>query len=176
MGKIIKQKKQIVVGTQKFINAQTGEVEEFTVIQKNITRDYNFHKIWLQDLLNVLNSFGNKKIKILSYLLHKMRNEDNTVTVTYEEMQKKLKVSKPTISVTMKELQEANVIKKIAPATYRFNPDLIIKGSVGKRQHLLIEYNYVDKGREDGTETIEDVQEEIEQVAEKIIEYKGEDE
>ncbi len=155
MNKIVKTKKQVVVGTHRYIDAITGEAVEMTVIEKNITKDYNFHKIWLQDLLNILNSFGNKKIKILTYLLHKMRNEDNTVTTTYDEIQKKLKVSKPTISATFKELIEANVIKKIAPATYRFNPDLIVKGSGGKRQNLLIQYNIVDSGKEDDTETIE---------------------
>ncbi len=140
-----KTKRQVVVGKQKYINQQTGEVQEFTVIEKNITADYNFHKIWLQDLLNILNSFGNKKIKILTYLLQKMRTEDNTVTVTYNEITKKLNVSKPTITVTMRELMDANVIKKIAPATYQFNPDLIVKGSGAKRQALLIKYNFVDE-------------------------------
>jgi len=145
MGKMIKTKKQVVIGTQKYINPTTGEVVEFTVIEKNVSSDFNFHKIWLQDLLNILNSFGNKKIKILTYLLHKMRNEDNTVTVTYQEMQDKLKISKPTISATIRELIEANVLKKIAPATYQFNPGLIIKGNSGKRQALLIKYNFGDE-------------------------------
>jgi len=142
---MVKTKKQVVVGKQKYINPNTGEVQEFTVIEKNVTRDYNFHKIWLQDLLNILNSFGNKKIKILTYLLQKMRNEDNTVTVTYNEITKKLGISKPTISATMRELIEANVIKKIAPATYQFNPDLIAKGSGAKRQALLIKYNFIEE-------------------------------
>jgi len=150
VGKTKKTKKQVVIGKQKYINSDTGEIVELTVIEKNIGNDYNFHKIWLQDLLNILNSFGNKKIKILTYLLHKMRNEDNTVTVTYAEITEKLKISKPTISMTIRELIDANVIKKIAPATYQFNPDLIIKGNSGKRQALLIKYNFGDD-----TETVE---------------------
>jgi len=143
--KLAKTKKQLVIGKQKFINSETGEIVELTVIEKNISNDYNFHKIWLQDLLNILNSFGNKKIKILTYLLNKMRNEDNTVTVTYKEIENKLNISKPTIGVTIKELIQANVIKKIAPATYQFNPDIIVKGNTQKRQALLIKYNFGDE-------------------------------
>jgi hypothetical protein len=153
MAGLIKTKKEMVVGKKTYIDRETGEVQEFTVIQKNVSKDFNFHKIWLQDLLNVLNSFGNKKIKILTFLLHKMRNEDNTVTVTYKEIENKLKISKPTISNTMQELIQANVLKKIAPATYRFNPDLIVKGGSGKRQAMLVEYNF--ESAEEETETIE---------------------
>ena len=155
--KIIKTKTQIAVSQRKYINQNTGEVEEFSVIQKNISADFNFHKIWLQDLLNILDSFGSKKIKVITYLLSKMRNEDNSISCTYRSIEKETGISYQTVAATMKEMQESNVIKKIATGTYQFNPDLIIKGNSKKRQRLLVEYNVVDKtAEEEAIKTIDD--------------------
>lgn len=140
--KTIKTKEQTVVGVQNYVNPITGETESFTVINKNISKDYNFHKIWLQDVLNVIDSFGNKKILVITYLLKNMRNEDNTISGSYRDISKASQVSLPTVSLVMKELLNSNVIKKIATATYQFNPDLIVKGGSDKRKNLLIRYNY----------------------------------
>lgn len=142
--KQIKSKVQTVLGSQTYLNQDTGEVSEFTVIEKNIEKDFNFHKIWIQDVLNVLDSFGNKKILVLSYLLKIMRNEDNTFSGSYRELAEDIGVSVKTVNVVINELVESNVIKKISTATYRFNPDIIVKGRSDKRKNLLIKYNYID--------------------------------
>ncbi len=162
--KTVKTKTQVAVSQRKYINEITGEVEEFSVIQKNISADYNFHKIWLQDLLNILDSFGSKKIKVITYLLSKMRNEDNSISCTYRSVERETGISYQTVAATMKEMQESNVIKKIATGTYQFNPDLIIKGDGKKRQRLLIEYNVVDKtAEEESIKTIDDYYNEVAQ-------------
>jgi len=149
-------KRQVVVGTEMYKNATTGEIEEFTVIRKNIPGDYNFHKIWLQDLLNVLDSFGNCKIRVLSFMLSKMRNEDNTVSITQQYIAQSIGVSIPTISNTIKALIDANVLKKLMPSTYQFNPDIIVKGGSDKRNKILIEYNFEDSKKLDYKKPIED--------------------
>lgn len=140
-----KSKVQTTIGTQQYINKETGEIEDFQVISKNITKDFNFHKIWIQDILNVLDSMGNKKILVLTFLLKIMRNEDNTFSGSYRDISKKCNVSLPTVSLVMQELLESNVIKKLTIGTYQFNPNIIIKGTSSKRQRLLIEYNMVDE-------------------------------
>ena len=164
MGKkqLQKVKTQIAVGHQKYLNQATGEVEDFTVIQKNVSADFNFHKIWLQDLLNVLDSFGSKKIKVMTYLLGKMRNEDNSVSVTYRSVAEDTGISYPTVAATMKEMAESNVLKKINSGTYQFNPDIIIKGNSNKRQKLLIEYNILDKtDQEEQIKNVDDYYNEV---------------
>lgn len=141
-GKVQKTKMQTIVGKAEYLNPNTGEIEEFSVIEKNISKDFNFHKIWLQDVLNILDSFGNKKILVLTYLLKIMRNEDNSFSGTYRDIADACGVSLPTVSLVMKELKESNVIKQITTATYHFNPSIIIRGSSVKRKNLLIKYNY----------------------------------
>lgn len=73
----------ISIGLKTLIDPETGQETEFTLIEKDIPKDYNFHKVWLQDILNVLDSFGNKKILVLTHLLKRMRNEDNSVSGSY---------------------------------------------------------------------------------------------
>lgn len=140
--KKVKKKIQTVVGNQKYINPTTGEIETFTIIEKNISKDFNWHKIWLQDVLNILDSFGNKKILVLTYLLKIMRNEDNTISGSYREIAEKCGVSLPTVSMVMNELISTDIIRKVATGTYQFNPSLIVKGSGEKRTNLLVKYRY----------------------------------
>lgn len=136
----------MTVGNASYVNQSTGEVEDFTVIKKNINQDFNFHKIWLQDLLQVLNTFGNAKIKVLTHLLKIMRNADNSVNFTYRSLSEDTGISYPTVNQTINELLNANVLKRDekVKSLYVFNPDLIVKGNSDKRKRLLIEYNFTD--------------------------------
>lgn len=145
-----KMKLQQVVGNKQMIDPNTGEVQDFTVIQKNVNQDYNFHKIWLEDLMNILNSMGNKKMTILTYLLRIMRNSDNSLNFTMRSLADDTGVSLQTCQNTIKELLEANVLKrdKRVQQLYTFNPDLIVKGGSNKRRRILIEYNYEDESED----------------------------
>ena len=138
--KKVRKKTQTIVGTQRYINADTGEILETTVIEKEVDRDFNFHKIWLNDLMSVLNLIGGKKLDILKYLLSEMRTQDNTISVTYTKIQEKLNTSRKTIAETMKILQEANFITKVQNGLYMVNPDVIVRGNGKKRDALMIKY------------------------------------
>ena len=138
--KKVRKKTQTIIGTQRYINADTGEILETTVIEKEVDRDFNFHKIWLNDLMSVLNLIGGKKLDILKYLLSEMRTQDNTISVTYTKIQEKLNTSRKTIAETMKILQEANFITKVQNGLYMVNPDVIVKGNGKKRDALMIKY------------------------------------
>ena len=142
--KKVKKKKQYIVGRQDYINATTGEIVTCTVIEKKVQSDFNFHKIWLNDLMSVLDLIGGKKLEILKYLLSKMSNVDNTIVARYDDIMKELQVSRQTISSTLKILREANFIKKIANGVYMVNPDIIVKGTGGKKDALMIKYIKID--------------------------------
>lgn len=169
-----KQKVQQIVGNQTFINQLTGEVEEFMVIQKNINKDYGFHKIWLEDLMNILNTMGNRKMTILSYLLSIMRESDNTFTMTMRSLSEDTGVSLPTCQSTIKELLVSNVIKRDTriKQLYTFNPDLLAKGGANKRKKILIEYNFEDEQNDisNKVKNIEDILKD-KNIEEKKVEY-----
>ena len=46
-------KKVKVVGRAEYTNNSTGEVEDFQVVRLE-DRDFNFHKIWLEHIINSL--------------------------------------------------------------------------------------------------------------------------
>ncbi len=146
--KSVKIKKQKIVGKQNYINQETGEIKEMLVVNKYVEQDFNFHKIWLSDLLNIIEIIGTKKLKVIKHILNNMNTKDNTIYFTQRGLAKKLNLSLQTINDTIKILVESNFMKKIQTGVYQINPDIIIKGSTGKRVNLLIQYKNIDNNEE----------------------------
>lgn len=136
-------RKTKVIGTQEYINKEDGSVEEFNVVKME-DRDFNFTKIWIGHIISALDAVGNQKIKVVTFLLENMTN-DNLLIFKQAEIAKKAKVSIQTVSSTMKLLMEANIIKKKSPGLYVFNPNCIFKGSHKKRMNVLLQYEQIDK-------------------------------
>jgi predicted transcriptional regulator len=147
LDKGMKVKQQRIVGTEKFLNARTGEVCEMEVVEK-VVNDYNFHKVWLMDLLGILDLIGTQKIKVLEFLFSEMRNSDNTVSVTYRYIAEKTGISYRTVADTMKTLQEANLIQRVRTGLYMFNPSIVVKGNGDKRRNLVIKYITEEEARQ----------------------------
>jgi len=138
-------KKQKIVGTQTLLNPNTGELIETTIIEKNIEQDFNFFKVWLLDLLNILELIGTKKMKVVNYILDNLDVKNNLFIGTHEEISKKLSVSRVVVSQTFKTLQESNFLIKKQNGVYMINPEILVKGKTGKRLNLLIKYNEIKK-------------------------------
>ena len=138
--KKLKKQKVVIKKGDKWINEKTGEVIETTEIYKYVEEDFNFHKVWIQDLIRILDLTGSKALKVINYLLGNMRNSDNTVSVTYRKMAEDLGISLFTVTKIMRILQEADFIRKQMNALYMINPDIVVKGSKNKRVSLLIRY------------------------------------
>lgn len=135
-----------ITSETEIIHPFTKELTQVTIIQKSTPKNYDFREICLQDILCILNGFSKKKIKILTYLLNKMHNEDYSVTITQVKISKDTGISRPTVSKTIKELLASNVLKKDQEISnlYRFNPSLIINNPMNRRCALITLYNYID--------------------------------
>ena len=143
MKKTTKIKKQKIIGKQKYINAETGEIIETTVVEKNVEQDFGWFKVWLLDLMNVLELVGTKKMKVVNYIFENLNTQENLFIATHEEIAKKLNVSRPVVSQTFKILIETNLLVKKMNGVYMLNPDIIAKGRTAKRASLLIKYNEI---------------------------------
>lgn len=142
-------KKVKVIGTKEYIDRETGEPETMQVVSLE-DRDFNFTKIWIGHIVSALEAVGNQKIKVITFLMENMTN-DNYIIYTQRQIAKKADVSLQTVSKTMKALQEANIIRKKGGA-YMFNPNCVFKGSHQKRMNVLLQYNTFDD-EETETET-----------------------
>ena len=132
-------KKIKVIGQQKYINADTQEVEDFEVI--NIEdRDFNFHKIWLQHIISSFELIGNQKIKLAFWIIDHLDRE-NKLTMTYRQIADKSGISLDTVRRTMQCLLDTDFLERINQGAYRVNPNMIFKGTRNNRLNVLYQYN-----------------------------------
>lgn len=134
----ITRKKLKVIGTQEYINKQTGEIEEMNVISIE-ERDANFHKLWLGHILNNINLIGNQKTKIAFWILDNLDSE-NKLIMTQQKIVEKTGISYQTVNFTIKTLIKNNFLIKINSGAYRVNPDIIFKGGKTDRMNVLYKY------------------------------------
>jgi len=127
-----------ILGEKEFYDSETGEVFKANVVLK--TGDFNFHKVWLNDLLNVLEVVGNKKLKVIRWILANIDNKTNQVVGTHQRIAEQIDVSRVVVSQTFKLLQDANFLVKVQNGVYQINPDILAKGSDRKRKYLVIKY------------------------------------
>ena len=138
--KTIKQK-EVTVRYETWINSTTGEQREFAVVDKPYSSDYNFHKIWLEDLAKVLDILGGSKFKIFSHILKIINPYSNEVGFTFKEIEDELNVSRPLISDVVNKLVKADFMTKVRIGTYKVNPKILVKGTSQKRVGLMLTYD-----------------------------------
>ncbi|WP_457750421.1 replication/maintenance protein RepL [Sulfurimonas sp.] len=122
---------------------ENGNPIEMDIIQKHYdTIDKRrWRRVVLADFLEVLEQIGNKKIKVLEYLIDNM-NSNNEIDLTQDEIAEATGISKKTVNITMQALVEANVIKKIK-RKYVLNTKIVSAfGSTEKNSMLCIQYGF----------------------------------
>ncbi len=145
-------KKVKVIGHAEYTNNSTGEIENFQVVRME-DRDFNFHKIWLEHIINSLDLIGNQKTKLAFWILDNLDRE-NKLTMTYRQIADKSGISLDTVRVTMKALIESNFLQRINQGAYRVNPDTIFKGKKMSRLNVL--YQYQATARENQNKGVEE--------------------
>lgn len=140
-------KKQKFVGVKTLVDETTGE--EYPV-QVNVIedRDFNFHKVWLQNLIMSMDCIANQKLKLAFWIIDNL-NRENMLVMTQRKISEKTGISLPTVSKTIKLLCEAKdengedcipFLQKINSGAYRVNPDVLFKGSHSNRMGVCFEY------------------------------------
>jgi len=127
-----------IIGREEWQNTETGEViESVTTLQQ--VQDINFTKVWITHLLYGLEVVGGSKMKVVNYILDNLNYTENILIATYPEIASDTGVSERTVGETIRLLREANFLKT-RPGIIMLNPDVLAKGSPGKRQALLIKF------------------------------------
>lgn len=135
-------KKQKLIGIQEYINPNTGECIPMQVVSVE-ERDFNFHKIWLQNMVMSLSGITNKKIELAFWIIENV-NRENQLIMTFREISKKTGLSLCTVRDTMKALQEGDMpflVKLTSGGAYQINPQVIWKGSHGSRMGIIYDFN-----------------------------------
>lgn len=132
-------KKVKVIGTETYIKQDTGELKEMQLIDIE-ERDFNFHKVWLQHILNSIDLIGNQKTKLAFWIIEHL-NKENQLIMTQRKIAEKAGMSIDTVRLTMKALMESNFLIKINSGAYMVNPDVVFKGGKTDRLNILIQYH-----------------------------------
>lgn len=130
--------RQVTIGTEEYINSRTGEVREFEVISVR-DRDFNFEKIWLFKLLELLELTGGAKVKVIAWMLEN-RSADNLVIATQEKISEECNSSQKTVSRVISEMVEVGLLLKLQNGVYQLDPSLIWKGSHHSRMDVLLSF------------------------------------
>ena len=171
MSKTTTSKKVKYVGTEKFINVQTGEVEEMQVtnIQE---RDFNFHKIWMRNFIATLDLVGNQKTKLAFWIIDNL-NKENQIAMNYRQIAEASDVSYQTVALTMKILMDADFIRKVNTC-YMVNPDVIFKGTRNGRMNMLHTYQNAEYRSLTDEEKIENIEKSIDILQKELDQLRRE--
>lgn len=164
-------KKQKYIGSTEFLDTVTGEVVPMQLVQVE-DRDFNFHKVWLQNLVMSLDDISNQRLRLAFWILDNLDSE-NKLVMTQRAIAEKSGMSLNTVTRTMKALQNGKpaFLQKINSGAYRVNPDVIWKGSYSKRIGICFDYKEAEEAQKpveasgasndtlDGQMTLEGVQE-----------------
>lgn len=132
------------VDYQEWVNSSTGEVRLFAVVDKEVYADVNFFKVWLLDLISVMDKIGNKKLKVLNYILENINPSTNEFGGTIREIAEKINVSTPVVNATIKMLMEVDFFRRVRSGTYQVNPEILMRGRPNKRMNLMIKYKELE--------------------------------
>lgn len=134
-------KKQKFIKSKEYVDVETGELVPFQEVAIE-DRDFNFHKVWLQHLVDSLDGISNQKLRLAFWIIDNL-NKENQLIMTQRTISEKTKISLDTVSKTMKSLQESEppFLIKINSGAYQVNPDIVWKGSHKNRMGICFIYN-----------------------------------
>lgn len=139
MGQQTTSKKVKFVGTQTYINTDTGEIIDMEVT-KIEERDFNFSKVWMRNFIAALDIVGNKKTKLCYWIIENI-NKENMLVGTLRDISKRTDISLETVRLTMDILLDADFLRRKSQGVYIVNPDIVFKGGRGNRLNVLNQYN-----------------------------------
>jgi len=130
-------------GSQRLIDEQSGEVIEVDKLYRKQTSG-NFHKAYIIQLISMMDMIGGQKFKVVNYILDNIHWSNNTLMGTTREIAKATNTSLQTVTITLKTLEEGNIIKRRTGALM-LNPELLMRGDDQKQKYLLLEFGQFEQ-------------------------------
>lgn len=130
-------------GRDVWVNQRTGEAVEADQVVKKVDRT-GFEITYLMYFMELFDKLGGQKYKVVRYILENRSKAENTLIITTEELAKKSKVSRQTVSDALKIMEDANLIKRRTGAIM-VNAQLVHRGSVGKERYLMQKFEIFEK-------------------------------
>lgn len=138
-------------GREVWINQSTGEVREVDTFEKPVGRDKGFMITYLAEIINLIETLGNKKMIVVKYILENMSKTENTLIITTRELANKCGVGLNTVVETLKLLEEANIIERRTGAIM-VSPRLMNNWRASKEASMMVKYYEFGSESDDNSE------------------------
>lgn len=135
-----------------------GEIQEFDVVQKSVERS-GFMITYLTTIIQLIESLGNQKMKVVKYILQNMDKSSNLLIATVDEIAENAKVGEKTVRETLKILEKNDIITR-RRGVIMLSPKLIHRGDARKERYLLTKFKAISEKRKPKT---------ISELPEKVI-------
>ncbi|HJE43255.1 replication/maintenance protein RepL [Virgibacillus sp. MSJ-26] len=133
-----KESEVIYNGSSRWKNLDTGEIIEANDVIKKTSRN-GFMITYLTAIIQLIDNLGNRKMQVVKYILENMEKSTNTLIITTTELAKKSKVSRQTVSDTLKILEESQIIARKTGAIM-IHSNLVHRGNHSKEKYLLARF------------------------------------
>ena len=131
--------KTLYTGKEIWVNQATGEVREVDTFEKLVGRGNGFMITYLAEIINLIETLGNKKMLVVKYILEHMSKTENTLIRTQREIADALGMSTKTVNETLKLLADAGIIERRTGAIM-VSPKLMNNWKAPKEASMMIKY------------------------------------
>ena len=124
------------------VNTATGAIEEERTVdefERPVGRTERFMITYLAEIINMIDSLGNQKMKVVKYILQHMSKSENLLLVTTKELAKKSEVSEKTVIETLKILDNAGIIQRRTGAIM-VSPRLVNNKTATGEATMMVKY------------------------------------
>lgn len=128
-------------------NVVDNEVKRVDVVIKEIPRT-GFAITYLATIINMIDAIGNRKMKVVKYILSHM-DSNNKLSETVREIAAGAGVSLQTANETLKLLDEIGVVAR-KTGTVMLSPKLVHKGNAQRERMLLTKFRAISGENEKG--------------------------
>lgn len=118
-------------------NAISGDIKSVDVIIKEIPR-MGFAITYIGEIVKMLDAVGNKKMKVVKYILTHM-DSNNKLTETVAEIANHAEVSKPVVIETLKLLEKVGIIAR-KTGVIMLSPRFVHKGNARRERFLMTKF------------------------------------
>lgn len=145
----MKDNKTYYTGQEVWVNQATGEVRIVDTFERPIGRN-NFMITYLTEIINMIETLGNKKMQVVKYILANMCKTNNILVITTRELAEKCNMSTRTVTETLKLLENSKIIERRTGAIM-VNPKLINNWNKNKEATMMIKYHKFRESEENET-------------------------
>lgn len=136
-------------------NVVDNEVKRVDVVIKEVPRT-GFAITYLSTIVNMIEAIGNRKMKVVKYILQNM-DSNNKLSETVREISERSGVSLQTVNDTLKMLESVGIIAR-KTGTVMLSPKLVHKGNAARERMLLTKFYAISdsapevRGADDGAD------------------------